>query len=269
MIDRKIFFDRVRKAPFGGQLSPGQVDGMNVVLDVWEQNFSERTPLTQFSVCLATTFHETARTMRPIRELGGSEYLRLNYDVTGRNPERAKRMGNVRPGDGVKFCGRGDVQLTWFVNYQKATKRLRELGLIPADVDFTVTPDRVMEPRTAAMIMFIGMEEGWFTGKTLDQLVDPTIDGDEHADAVKSRAIINGTDRAEKVAGYADEFLAALVAAKTAGAPSAAIKPKPPAPPDIPKPVAPKPPIDAPTPAPKPAEPGFWSKFADLFKPKV
>lgn len=224
-LNRKVFFDKVRAQPFKGLITPSQFSGMSILLDVWEQSFRQRTPITQLAVCLATTYHETGHTMQPIRELGGAEYLRLNYDVTGRNPDRAKRYGNVRPGDGVKYCGRGDVQLTWFVNYQKATKRLRELGLIAPDVDFTVTPDKVMEPRIAALIMFLGMEEGWFTGKTLDQLVDPNVDGDEHADAVRSRAIINGSDRAELIAGYADDFLAALIAAEKAGPIPDVVKP--------------------------------------------
>lgn len=266
MLNRKILFDELRKRLFVGGFKQSQVDGINFLLDVWERDFRKRTPVTQFAVVLATAYHETAATMLPIREKGSNEYLRLNYDVTGRNPDRAKRMGNVRPGDGVKYCGRGFVQCTWFVNYQKATKRLRELGLSGPDVDFTLTPDKAMEPRFAAPIMFIGMEEGWFTGRTLDQLVDPLIDGDEHADAVKSRAIINGTDRAEKIAGHADHFLAALLAADVDPEPQdKAVKPpvpKPPAapvpmPPDIPKPIEPLP------------EPGFWSKFAALFKPRA
>lgn len=207
-INRKEYYDAIR--PLFGKMSKGQVQGQEVLLTVWEELFWQRTPITQFAYCLGTTYHETAHTMLPIREFGSDEYLRLNYDVTGKNPDRAKRMGNRNPGDGIKYCGRGDVQLTWFVNYDKATKRLKELNLIPKDMDFTVTPDKVMEPRTAALIMFIGMEEGWFTWHKLDELVDPLIDGDEHADAVKARAIINGKDRAEAIADYADSFLAAL-----------------------------------------------------------
>jgi len=63
--------------------------------------------------------------------------------------------------------------------------------------------------------MFEGMEEGWFTGVKLDDVIDDKIDGDEHADFIRARRIINGSDRAEKIAGYADQFLAALKAANT------------------------------------------------------
>lgn len=212
-MDRKILFDHIRKSLFQGSMSQGQVDGLNAILDQWEINFRQKTPLTQLAVCLATAYHETARTMRPIKEMGSNEYLRINYDVTGRNPERARRFGNVNPGDGLKYCGRGLVQLTWKVNYEKATRRLKELKLINQDVDFVRDPTKVMEPHTASLIMFLGMEEGWFTGKKLDDMVDPVIDGDEHADVVASRKIINGTDRAEMIAGYSDKFLEALVAA--------------------------------------------------------
>ncbi len=65
------------------------------------------------------------------------------------------------------FWGRGYVQLTWETNYAKATKRLRELGLIDADVDFVKTPDLVMKPEYALPILFVGMNEGWFTGRKL------------------------------------------------------------------------------------------------------
>src|SRR5687767_10438621 len=133
-LDRMVYYSKIRSAPFPGKLTGGVVNGNNIVLDVWESSFSERTPLTQLAVCLATMFHETGHRMWPVKELGGNEYLRLNYDITGRNPERARKYGNVRPGDGVKYCGRGDVQLTWFVNYQKATKRMKELKLIDIDV---------------------------------------------------------------------------------------------------------------------------------------
>lgn len=246
-LNRKIFFDHVRPL-FGGRMTASQVAGLTVDLDIWEEHFRASTPFTQLAVCLATEFHETAQTMQPIRERGGDEYLRLNYDVTGRNPERARRYGNVRPGDGVRYCGRSKVQLTWYVNYLKATVRLHELGLIGPDVDFTKDPAKVMEPRVAAMIMFLGMEEGWFTGKTLDQLVDPDIDGDEHADAVKSRAIINGSDRAELIAGYSDHFLAALVAASSVAAPPLVPEPDP-----LPEPPTPK-------------APSLWSRLTSLFR---
>jgi hypothetical protein len=66
-IDRKAFFDRVRKAPFEGRLSSSQVAGMEAILNVAELR---QTRLDFLAYMLATTFHETARSMEPIEEFG-------------------------------------------------------------------------------------------------------------------------------------------------------------------------------------------------------
>ena len=48
---------------------------------------------------------------------------------------------------------------------------------------------------------------GMFTGKKLSDYIKPG----KAPDYVKARAIINGTDRAKLVAGYADAFREALI----------------------------------------------------------
>ena len=58
--------------------------------------------------------------MRPIHENGGSKYFFSMYDKDGSRPKVAKRLGNTEKGDGVRFHGRGYVQLTGRTNYQKA-----------------------------------------------------------------------------------------------------------------------------------------------------
>ena len=224
-MDRSIFFRRLREKPFGGALSQQQLDGTNALLDVWESKYRSRTPPTQLAVCLATTFHETGATMQPVKERGGDVYFKRMYDIRGQRPKVAKTLGNTQPGDGARFAGRGDVQLTGRGNYAKATAKLRALGY---DVDLVANPDLAMRPDIAAVLLFEGMEGGWFTGRTLDQLVDARIDGDELSDFLHSRAIINGKDRAEMIARYAQAFLVALVAAgvnDAAPAPTAPAKP--------------------------------------------
>src|ERR1044071_1113225 len=109
-MNREAFFAAVRHAPFDGRLSQLQVDGMNAILDAWEQRFSQSSssavgrppPGTGdrrwLAYMLATTFHETARTMQPIREFGRGRGTRY----------------------GTTYYGRGFVQLTWEANYRKA-----------------------------------------------------------------------------------------------------------------------------------------------------
>ena len=209
MLDRKKFYDAVRPM-FGGHLTASQVAGMDMDFDVWEKSYQVRTPFTQLGYCMATEFHETNRTMQPVKEIGGVSYFTRLYDVKGANPARARSMGNTRPGDGARFCGRGKVQLTWKNNYFKATVRLLAMGVLKPGESLVDTPALAQRPDIATVIMFEGMESGWFTGVDLDDTIDAMIDGDEHADAVKARRIINGKDRAELIAGYSDQILHGL-----------------------------------------------------------
>jgi hypothetical protein len=195
-INRQFFFDITRSHLFGGRLSSSQVSGMDAILDVWEADH-DRKDDRWLAYMLATAFHETAMAMQPVTERGGAAYLTKNYDVTGDNPARAKKMGNTLPGDGPKYCGRGFVQLTWKCNYEA-------MGPV-VGCDLAADPKGALDPAIAAQIMFYGMEHGSFSGKKLSDYFDP-----ETADWVNARRIINGLDRAPLIAGYGRSFYAAI-----------------------------------------------------------
>lgn len=195
----KAFFDRVRGADLlGPVLNASEVAGCNAILTA-----CEGWPIAFTAYALATAFHETAGTMQPIKEAGGDEYLRRNYDVTGRDPARAKAHGNAEPGDGVRYAGRGYVMLTWYCNYQRASLELRE--------ELMANPNLALRPDIAARIMRSGMEKGWFTGRKLADCL-PTSGKGRRDQFIKARAIINGTDKAEKIADEALDFQDALAA---------------------------------------------------------
>jgi putative chitinase len=206
MIDRRTFFDRIRRPLFGGRISAAQTGGLNALLDAWEQD-GRWSDLRWLAYALATAHHETARTMRPIRERGGADYLRRQYDVTGDRPALARRNRNTEPGDGVRYAGRGYVQLTWKTNYLRAGREL--------DIDLAGAPDRALEPDIAARILFSGMAEGWFTGRRLADYFNAG-----RTDWRDARRIVNALDKADVIAGYARAYHGALLAA--AGQPSAA-----------------------------------------------
>jgi putative chitinase len=190
------FFDHVRAGILGPALSPGEVSGCEAILAAMRG-----TPIAWAAYALATAWHETASTMQPIREYGGAAYFRRRYDVAGANPRLAMLLGNTQPGDGVRFAGRGFVQLTGRANYARAGAALKR--------DLIDDPDLALQPDIAAAIMRRGMAEGWFTGRRLADCLPG--EGPARRPAfVAARRIINGTDRAALIAGYALEFQHAL-----------------------------------------------------------
>ena len=77
----------------------------------------------ELAAFLAQTAHETSSFSR-LNELGHESYFREKYDIRGKNPELAKRLGNVNPGDGALYHGRGFVHLTGRTNYRIAGEAL-------------------------------------------------------------------------------------------------------------------------------------------------
>ena len=71
---------------------------------------------------------------------------------------------------------------------------------------FTSNPDSVMNPQVSADIIAYGMRHGTFTGKSLNNYITSS-----KVDFVGARRIINGTDKAAKIAGHAKAFAAALL----------------------------------------------------------
>jgi hypothetical protein len=183
----------------------------------------------QAAYVLGTCFHESAHTMKPIYERGGRSYFDKYEPGTG----IGRMLGNTQSGDGYLFRGRGYVQLTGRANYARAGAKI--------GVDLIRFPDLALVPANAAQIMALGMVSGWFTGRKLADYITLS-----SSDFVNARRIINGTDRADLIAGYAKEYDALLtqdgygVSAPSATPPA----PSPPvtdpaAPPVAPAPVVP------------------------------
>lgn len=238
-MNRAAFFSAVRASLFGGRLNDLQVKGLDALLDAAPGSM----PLEHLAYCLATAYHETAKTMQPIKEFGGTAYYKRMYDIEGERPAKARELGNLSPGDGVKFAGRGYVQLTGKANYTRASK---EVGF-----DLVASPDLAMQPGIAAVIMFSGMTAGWFTGKKLSDYFRSGLE-----DPYNARRIINGTDKAAAIAEHYRKFLAALTAAQTE--PALVAEAPPPLPPDI---------EPTPSPVPQPASNGgLFAALIDLLK---
>ena len=174
-----------------GSLSQEAVDNINLIVETCEK-YGLSYP--QVAYLLATTYHETAHTFKPIKEYGSNKYL-SKYD-TGR---LAKALGNTpqADGDGIKYAGRGHLMITGYYNYKFAGEQL--------GIDLINNPDLALEPKYSAEILVMGSINGWFTGKKLSDYIN-----DKKKDYINARRVINGLDKARLIASYAVVFEKAL-----------------------------------------------------------
>lgn len=180
-MNRKVFYDAMRQTLFG-QITQQQVDGMELILDEWKRR--ELDDLRWLAYILATTYHETAHTMRPIEEYGKG---------------RKHDYGQPDNETGKCYFGRGYVQLTHKRNYQTFSDRM--------GVDLVQNPELALDPAYAVNILFDGMIGGLYTGVGLARYFGKSTDWEN------ARRIVNGTDRMQDIAGYATAFYSALQAA--------------------------------------------------------
>lgn len=187
--DSEAFFRGVRAVT--GSLEQAQVDTVQGLLTK-----ASHWSIAWLAYGLATAWHEAR--LKPIEEIGKGRGRR--YGVAG-----ARSDGKAGPNYGGQMpYGRGLVQLTWCDNYEKADRELGLNGALLADFALALRPD------IAAGILVRGMEEAWFTGKGLGDYL-PDARGTE-AQFIQARRIINGTDRAQLIAGHAIKFQDALSA---------------------------------------------------------
>jgi len=181
---RARFYDVIRLPLFNGTLTQSQVDGLEYLLD-YAEHHAPALDLRHVAYILATTLHETARTMQPIEEYGKG----VGYPYGVPDPET-----------GETYHGRGFVQITWKNNYAYQQAKLT--------LPLLTTPDLALQADCAARILVEGMADGDFTGVSLGDYIN-----DVQCDYVEARRIVNGLDCAEQIAGYAQVFQEALLQA--------------------------------------------------------
>lgn len=143
------------------------------------------TDKQQIAYILATTVHES----------GAGKYM--EEIASGSAYEGRKDLGNNQSGDGVRYKGRGFVQITGRNNYTNWSKKL--------GIDLVGNPEQAERPEIAARILVQGMKEGSFTGKKLSDYI-----GGGKQDFEGARRIVNGTDKAGTFAATARKILAVL-----------------------------------------------------------
>ena len=184
-----------------GKLTSSQVSEIEFMVNEFDKDKSVSYP--QAAYMLATAWHETSARMLPIEEYGQGK--NRTYGTWYRNSsgelyafmDGSKRKAYLHSQYPYLYYGRGYVQLTWYFNYENASKKI--------GVDFLNNPDLVMSKKYAVKIMIQGMKDGWFTGKKLSDYINQS-----KKDYVGARRIINGTDKDKLISGYAETFEKAL-----------------------------------------------------------
>lgn len=191
-MNKDRFYDEIRASLFNGRLSQSQVDGINAKLDAFDR-FGIRDDRWR-AYMLATSYHETARTMQPIEEYGRGRGKKYGKKI--------KHSGEPYTCPDKIYYGRGDVQLTWYENYERMGKLL--------GIPLLQQPELALDPEVSARIMIEGMTKGRsnrgdFTGVSLENFFNSYTDN-----PVNARRIINGLDKAKLIADYHFKFLEAI-----------------------------------------------------------
>lgn len=155
----------------GGRLSFKQKDGLERIVNYATQQYPALSH-AQLAYIIATAYHESARSLQPVKEMGSNSYLKSK--------------------EYYPYIGGGLVQVTWEYNYKKfGAKTVEDLLTWPVALD----------------CLFRGMIDGMFTGKRLSDFI-----GEEYSPALfeKARAIINGKDKASLIASYAMSIVKCL-----------------------------------------------------------
>lgn len=181
MIDKVKFYAAIRANGLFKSLTQTQVDSIDAILNECEKQGV--TDVRQIGYILATPYHECYNPkhpetrLTPIKEFGGEKYL------------KSKKY--------YPYFARGFSGLTWDYNFKKEGKRL--------NIDLLNNPDLILDIPIAANSHVYCMVHGSYTGKKLSDYIN-----DKKCDLVNSRRIINGTDKAELIASYAEKFITSL-----------------------------------------------------------
>ncbi|HEX8212923.1 MAG TPA: peptidoglycan-binding protein [Longimicrobium sp.] len=137
----------------------------------------------QLAYVLATAEHESDR------------FATLEEYASGAAYEGRSDLGNTKPGDGRLFKGRGYVQLTGRNNYRQYAKR--------SGIHLELLPPVLMNwPALSAWVLVDGMTRGAYTGARLDRFVNAN-----QRDFRNARRVVNGLDKADKIAAQAEAWL--------------------------------------------------------------
>lgn len=175
----------------GFALSQEQADNIAIIYNACLEFGIKRK--RHIAYIYATIFHEGARKENgKFRRLVSVEEIGKGKGKPYGGKIKYSKTPYITP-DKLYF-GRGFVQITWYEVYEKFGKVLK--------IDLLNNPDLALNPNIGAKIAVVGMRDGLFTGVNLERYFNDT-----RTDAINARKIINGTDKADLIAGYYNVIL--------------------------------------------------------------
>ncbi len=185
--NKEKFFEGYRQH-FGRRLKQRKVDALDLMINKANHTFTNMS-IPQFAYILATAYHETGGKMLPVKE------IRQRIRLTERQKE-VRRLQDRYWFTG--YYGRGLVQITHEKNY-------RVMGGI-LGIPLAKNPDLALRLDVAIDLLFYGSLIGKYTGRKLSDYISGG-----SRDYFNARRVINGTDQAANVAGYAMKFEEILI----------------------------------------------------------
>ncbi len=165
----KKFYNEILKIAY----TQRHVNGIEFLITSIE-NDKEWEDLRHVVYALASVLHETGARMEPIEEILAKPGTRV-YDL----------QAKYKP-----WTGKGYIQLTHLANFKKMSKVV--------GVDLVANPKLALDPKISYQIMAKGLRRGDFTGKKLSDYINGN-----KVNYKGARATVNGSDKADKIAYYA------------------------------------------------------------------
>lgn len=203
----ELFWNGLRQDVFGGKMTQGVVDTVNIIVDTYYAEYINRGDPDHLAYILATAYHESYHATLnpewlPVREGFAKSNAGAIAAVTKLyKDKKISRNYAIPQSNGNSYYGRGFAQITHPDNYKKAG------DLIGVNIyDF---PDLALDRGVAAKLLVIGSVEGIYTGKSL---FDYDLK-DGLFDAYNARRVINGLDKAAKIEGDYERVYGAILKA--------------------------------------------------------
>lgn len=189
------------EAAFEKELTPSRAEGMETILTYASQSCFGAQKDQLIAYILATAYWESGLTMQPVREgLKESDEDACAYVTKLYEDGVISTNYSAREENGCAYYGRGYVQLTWARNYKAMGAHL-----IGDESYFYDDPDKVMVPKTAAVILIRGMLDGIFAEASEPCRLEDFINQDG-IDYINARRTVNRLNRAETIAEFARKF---------------------------------------------------------------